>query len=83
MPIPKTPAEQFYGVTTIGEKGQLVVPVEARAAMGLDKGDKLLVFGLGDDILMLAKLSNLEKFATRIAGRLEALNDVIRKTKSD
>jgi AbrB family looped-hinge helix DNA binding protein len=70
-------------VTTIGEKGQLVVPVGARAAMGLDKGDKLLVFGLGDDILMLAKLSNLEKFATHIAGRLEALNDVIRRTKSD
>ena len=83
MPIHEPPAEKFYGVTTIGEKGQLVVPVEARAAMGLNKSDKLLVFGMGDDILMLAKLSNLEKFATHIAGRLEALNDVIRKTKTD
>ena len=77
------PSEKFYGTTTVGEKGQLVVPTEARAAMGLNRGDKLLVFGVGDDMLMLAKLSNLERFASRIAGRLKAFHEVIRKTKSE
>ena len=38
--------EQFYGTTTLGEKGQVVIPAEARKVMGIKKGDKLLVFGI-------------------------------------
>ncbi len=34
----------FYGSATVGERGQIVVPAEARKAHGLQPGDKLLVF---------------------------------------
>ncbi len=34
----------FYGVVTIGERGQVVVPAAARKAHNLHPGDKLLVF---------------------------------------
>jgi AbrB family looped-hinge helix DNA binding protein len=32
------------GTTTMGARGQVVVPVEARKAMRLKQGDKLMVF---------------------------------------
>ncbi|MFN8221116.1 MAG: AbrB/MazE/SpoVT family DNA-binding domain-containing protein [Fimbriimonadales bacterium] len=37
------PEQAFYGSVTVGERGQIVVPAEARAALGIEPGDKLLV----------------------------------------
>lgn len=34
----------FYGSVTLGERGQVVIPAEARKRHGLQAGDKLLVF---------------------------------------
>ena len=74
--------EQFYGATTLGEKGQVVIPAEVRKAMGIQKGDKLLVFGMGCDMIAFCKLSNIEQFASHLAGRLEAIRGIIKKSKS-
>ena len=35
--------ECFYGSVTVGERGQIVIPSEARAEMGIQQGDKLLI----------------------------------------
>lgn len=35
--------ESFYGSVTVGERGQIVIPSEARAELGFQPGDKLLV----------------------------------------
>jgi AbrB family looped-hinge helix DNA binding protein len=35
----------FYGSTTVGERGQIVIPVKARKELGLAIGDKVMVFG--------------------------------------
>jgi AbrB family looped-hinge helix DNA binding protein len=69
--------EMVYGTTTIGEKGQVVIPAEARKALGLVPGEKLLVFGMGREMLALAKLSNLERFAAHLADRAEAIRGAI------
>ncbi|MEJ2740604.1 MAG: AbrB/MazE/SpoVT family DNA-binding domain-containing protein, partial [Dehalococcoidia bacterium] len=37
--------KKFYGSVTIGERGQIVIPVEARKDFGMKPGDKLLIFG--------------------------------------
>jgi AbrB family looped-hinge helix DNA binding protein len=34
----------FYGAATVGERGQIVIPADARTALGIKPGDKLLVF---------------------------------------
>jgi AbrB family looped-hinge helix DNA binding protein len=34
---------KFYGSTTVGEKGQIVLPVKLRKDFKINKGDKLLV----------------------------------------
>ncbi len=78
--VRKSGKKKFYGTTTLGEKGQLVIPAEARAAMSLKKGEKLLVFGLGSDLVVLSKLANLEKFAAHLADRLETIRGIIKKT---
>lgn len=72
--------KHFFGTATIGEKGQIVVPVEARDAMKLKKGDKLLVFGVGDDTVTFTKLARLEKFASHLEGRLTTIRRIIKKT---
>ncbi|MCR4323098.1 MAG: AbrB/MazE/SpoVT family DNA-binding domain-containing protein [Candidatus Azambacteria bacterium] len=73
--------KHFFGTATIGEKGQVVVPAEARTAMKLKKGDKLLVFGVGDDTVTLTKLARLEKFASHLEGRLTTIRRIIKKTE--
>ena len=37
-------SEHFYGTVTVGERGQVVIPAEARKQCGIEGGDKLLVF---------------------------------------
>jgi len=74
--------DQFFGTTTVGEKGQVVIPAEARNAMGIKKGEKLLVFGMGCDMITFSKLSKVEQFASHLSVRLEAIRGIIKKTKS-
>lgn len=69
----KNKQDQFYGATTIGEKGQVVIPCDARNAMKLEPGDKLLAFGVGEDMLVFTKLSQLEKFEKHLTNTLAHL----------
>ncbi len=73
--------ERFYGVASIGEKGQIVIPAEARRKMDAKKGDKLLVFGMADDMIAITKLSKVEKIASHLSARLDAIRNIIKKTK--
>lgn len=72
-------SHHFFGSTTIGEKGQVVVPAEARRLMGLKTGDKLLVFGMGKNMLTLAKSEQLEKMAEHLSAKLKGLREIMRK----
>ncbi len=71
--------KHFFGTTTIGEKGQVVIPAEARKVMGLKSGDKLLVFGMGKSMVTLAKFDQLEKFADSLSERLESIRSILKK----
>lgn len=75
------PEGQFYGTATVGEKGQIVIPQEARENMRLKKGDRLLVFGMDNDMLAVAKLSHIEKITSHLAKKLKMINEVAKKHK--
>lgn len=77
-PVPHKP--EFYGTSVVGERGQTVIPAEAREALNLKKGEKLLVFGMGHGILF-TKLSGLEKFEAHLSKRLSAIREMINKNK--
>lgn len=82
MNVDKKRNKFLYGTTTIGEKGQVVIPIEVRQVMDLKKSDKLLVFGMDRDILAFAKLSHLEKLASHLSDHLERIRRIIKKTNS-
>ncbi len=51
-----------FGSTTVGPRGQVVIPVNARKEMGLDAGTTLLVFkGLHGQGLVLLKVDAIEQ----------------------
>ena len=73
--------KRFYGTANLGEKGQIVIPNEARENMKLKKGDRLLVFGMGEDTIALMKLSQIEKIASHLSEKLKMFDEIIKKTK--
>ncbi len=39
--------ENFFGSTTVGERGQIVLPAKLRDRFDISPGDKMLVFSAG------------------------------------
>ena len=57
----------FYGSTIVGERGQIVIPAEARRDLEITPATKLLVLGTPHkDILILAKAEYVTAFMTKI-----------------
>ena len=56
-------------VTTISEKGQVVIPQSIRKEMGIKPKNKFLVYGRGDTIIM--KKLELPSFKERVGGYLQ------------
>lgn len=53
--------KKFYGSVTVSERGQIVIPAEARKDFNIDGGDKILVFGDMKMGLWIATFDILEK----------------------
>jgi len=51
---------KFLGLATVGTKGQIVIPVEARDALKIKEGDKLLVLKGQKNTLVLVNQSAIE-----------------------
>ncbi|NLN77002.1 MAG: AbrB/MazE/SpoVT family DNA-binding domain-containing protein [Armatimonadetes bacterium] len=64
----------FYGSVTVGERGQIVVPAEARKKYNIQPGDKVLVVGHPNDAgIMLCKIDELRKMFSYILDGLETI----------
>lgn len=72
-------AHAFFGSTTIGARGQMVVPVAARKALMLNEGEPLLVFAIDDEALIVAKVSKIEKIASHLAQQVDQLRRAAKK----
>ena len=58
---------QLIGSVTVGERGQSVIPSEARESMSINAGDKLLVFKAPvDGVLIIAKPETFEKLLAHL-----------------
>jgi AbrB family looped-hinge helix DNA binding protein len=70
---------KFYGSVTIGERGQVVIPIEARKELELEPGAKLLVFGGPyPGALMLAPAEAITESLSGIIARLSQLEGLLR-----
>lgn len=81
MVTERTKHATFYGTATLGERGQIVIPAEARKTLNLSKGEKLLIFGAGPDMLSVVRLSTAEKLATKLSDRLEVIRRAVEQEK--
>lgn len=58
--MPEQPErKRFYGAITVSDRGQIVIPAEARRDFNIEVGDKLLVLGDLDSGLAIIKASSL------------------------
>ena len=62
--------KHVFGTVKIGEKGQIVIPKEARQVFGLSPGDSLLVLGDEENGIVLAKAEVLNSVALKILGQI-------------
>ncbi|MDO8578232.1 MAG: AbrB/MazE/SpoVT family DNA-binding domain-containing protein [Dehalococcoidales bacterium] len=70
---------KFYGSTTIGERGQMVIPVEARKDFQITPNTKLLVFGSpSGGGLMVIKAEFVTAFLTKATEMLKGLETVVK-----
>jgi len=60
-------SKRFYGSVTVSERGQIVVPAEARKDFNIKAGDKLLVFGDLEQGIAIATFANIQKLMANSA----------------
>ena len=67
---------KFWGSATVGTKGQIVIPAEARQALEMKEGDKLLIVSSANSgTLVVVKPDVLEKHMQRVQTNIKDLLD--------
>jgi len=70
-------SDAFYGSSTIGERGQIVIPAEARAELGFQPGEKVLIMRHPlNQGLMIFKIEAVRQFLDEFSETLEKLESV-------
>lgn len=77
--------KKLYGTATVGSKGQVVIPSEARDELNIQPGDRLYVVsamnGAGVVLLKEEKLSEMVEKFTAQADIFRSLQEVNKKEK--
>ena len=61
----------IFGTAKVGEKGQIVIPKEARKVFGIDPGDTLLILGDEKNGIIVTKPEVIENIAAEILSNLQ------------
>ena len=69
MEIPK--GHYIFGTVKVGERGQIVIPREARDKFDIKAGDTLIVLGDEKWGIAVTKLDVLQKFAAEVYKKIE------------
>ena len=72
-------APKFYGATTVGERGQVVIPAEARRDFNIKAGDKLVVMGIDKkQSIIITKAESLTEFLAKTVSTLTRFEEMIK-----
>lgn len=75
---------KFYGATTIGERGQVVVPAEARKDLNLSPSTKVMVFGgLMGEGLLIVKADSIAEMLAHANKMLSGVEEVLKSSKDE
>ena len=67
----KKRAQQVFGTAKVGDRGQIVIPKEARDFFGIEPGDTLLILGKPETGLIVTKPETLNHLASQIFQTVE------------
>ena len=71
--------KQLYGTATVGTKGQIVIPADAREALGIQTGDRLYVMGSpSKKWLGLLKEEQLRELLDHLTDNIEQYKDLLK-----
>lgn len=63
--------KHVFGTVKVGEKGQIVIPKEARALFNIQAGDTLLVLGDDENGIIITKPDVINEIAMQILNNLK------------
>ena len=72
--------KQLYGTATVGTKGQVVIPADARDALDIQAGDRLYVVGSQEKKWVgFIKEEQLRDMLHHITNNIEQYKDILNK----
>lgn len=76
--------EHFYGAATVGERGQVVIPADARKKLNINPGDKVLVMvhPTGGGVL-LCKIDAMREFFSSFLDDLERIENRVAQSEAE
>ena len=63
--------EKFIGVAKVGEKGQIVIPKEARDMFDIKPGDSVVILCDRSKGMAVLKADEIEEFADKVFAKVE------------
>ena len=63
--------QRVFGTAKVGDRGQIVIPKEAREFFGIQPGDTLLILGKNETGLIVTKPETLHNLANQIFQSVE------------
>ena len=67
----KKKQQRVFGTARVGDRGQIVIPKEAREYFGIEPGDTLLILGKSETGLIVTKPETLSDLASQIFQSVE------------
>lgn len=72
--------KKLYGTATVGSKGQVVIPAEARDELGIEQGDRLYVVGSSEKKWVgFIQEDQLREIVASITDNVEQYKDILKK----
>lgn len=75
MAYAKGPQNKYAWTVTVGEKGQIVIPKQARELFGIQPGDTLMLLGDTEKGLAIPPSSAFAELTAHIFGNMEVKED--------
>ncbi|HZD59406.1 MAG TPA: AbrB/MazE/SpoVT family DNA-binding domain-containing protein [Anaerolineae bacterium] len=76
--------KSFLGAATVGERGQVAIPAEARRALGIKPSGKLLFFTAPNSVgLLMVKAEELSRVVEHLTNKAQTFEQILNRVKED